>query len=228
MRHPRLPRPFNGTGPAGPKWEAPAERISGDGAQSPGERRSRGPFAWLLQHRLVWLIIGAFALGGLFLTPVTSFLLTQAGAGPAVNAGLAFVVVSLLWLMKRQFEISRSQREEFLERTQRLEMRHDAIAHVLSTTVDLRDAATADHSDRLSELTAVLARQLGLSKQERRDIRLAATLHDIGKLVVAEAVLSKPGPLGDEAQHQVGRAQVGVVEFAGFEVGERHGVSCSV
>ena len=203
MRHLRLPRPFNGTGPAGPKREAPAERINGDGAQPPGERRSGGAFIWLLKHRLVWLIVGAFTLGGLFLSPVTSFLLTQAGAGAAVNAALAFLIVSLLWLMKRQFEISRSQREEFLERAQRLEMRHDAIAHVLSTTVDLRDAATAEHSDRLSDLTSVLARQMGLSKQERRDIRLAATLHDIGKLVVAEAVLSKPGPLGDEARAEM-------------------------
>lgn len=197
MRHLRLPRPFNGTGPAGTKREAPAQRISGDGAHPPGERRSGGAFTWLLKHRLVWLIVGSFTLAALFLSPVTSFLLTQAGAGAAVNAALAFVVVSLLWLMKRQYEISRSQREEFLHRAQRLEENFDGIAQVLGAPVAFLDAATAEHSDRVSELTAVLARQLGLRQQGLRDIRLAATLHDVGRLGVAEAVLSKSGPLGD-------------------------------
>ncbi len=195
MPHLRLPRTFSG---AGPKQEAPAERISGDGEHPPREKRSGGAFAWLLKHRLVWLAVVAFTLAGLLLTPVASFVVTQSGGGSAVNAALAFLVVSLLWLMMRHSQIIDRQRQEFLHRAQRLEKSHDAIAHVLSTTVDLRDAATAEHSDRVSELTAVLARQLGLGKQERRDIRLAATLHDIGRLVVAEAVLSKSGPLGDE------------------------------
>ena len=133
---------------------------------------------------------------GLLLSPVASFVVTQSGGGAAVNAALAFMFVCLLWLMKRHYEIIHKQREEFLHRAQRLESRYDAIGHVLGTAVDFRDPAAAEHSDRVSELTAALARQLGLRQREWRDIRLAATLHDTGKLGVAEAVLSKSGSLG--------------------------------
>ena len=198
MRLLRLPRPFSRAGSARPNQEARTERISGDGQRPPLEKGSVGASAWLLKHKLVWLVVVAFTLGALLLSPVASFVLTQSGGGAAVNAALAFLVISLLWLMKRHYETIDKQRVEFLHRTQRLEKTYDSIAHVLAAAVDLRDPAAAEHSDRVSELTAVLARQLGLRHQELRDIRLAATLHDIGRLGVAEAVLSKSGPLDDE------------------------------
>lgn len=187
---------FGGAREVRPNQEALAERVSGDGEHPPADRRSGAAFTWLLKHRLVWLIVVALTLAALFLSPVTSFLLTRSGSGAAVNATLAFLVVSLLWLMKRHFEITHMHREELLHRSQRLEKNYDAIAYVLSTAV-VRDPATAEHSDRLWELMAVLARQLGLRQQEPHNIRLAATLHDIGKLGVAETVLSKPGALDD-------------------------------
>ncbi len=196
MRLVKLPRPFSGAGPARPNQEARTERVSEDGQRPPLEKGSVGASVWLLNHRLVWLAVVTFTLGALLLSPVASFVLTQAGGGPAVNATLAFLIVSLLWLMKRHYETIDKQREEFLHRAQRLEKNYDAIAYVLAAAVDLRDPATAEHSDRVSELTAVLARQLGLRHQKLRDIRLAATLHDIGRLGVAEAALSKSGPLG--------------------------------
>ena len=67
MRHLRLPRPFSVAGLAGPRQEALTERISGDGQRPPTEKRSGGASTWLLEHRLVWLVVIAFTLGALLL-----------------------------------------------------------------------------------------------------------------------------------------------------------------
>ena len=204
MRLVRLRSPFSGAGPARPKQEALTEQISGDGQRSPAERQAGGASAWLLEHRLLWLAIIALTLGALIFGPAASFMLTLSGGGAAVNAALAFLFVMLLWLMRRHYEIIDKQREEFLGRAERLEKSYDAIVPVLlRTAVDFRDPRTAEHSSRLSELLAVLARHVGLRQQDLHDITLAATLHDIGELGMAEAVLSKPGSLSAEERTQM-------------------------
>ena len=201
MRLVKLRSPLSG---ARPKQEALTEQISGDGQRSPAERQAGGPSAWLLEHRLLWLAIIALTLGALIFGPAASFMLTLSGGAAAVNAALAFLFVMLLWLMRRHYEIIDKQREEFLGRAERLEKGYDAIVPVLlRTAVDFRDSRTAEHSSRLSELTAVLARHVGLRQQDLHDITLAATLHDIGGLDMAEAVLSKPGSLSAEERTEM-------------------------
>ena len=44
----------------------------------------------------------------------------------------------------------------------------------------------------------MLGRQLGLSRQELRDIYVSAQLHDVGKIGIHDAILQKPGALTDE------------------------------
>lgn len=198
MRLVKLPWPFSGAGLATPRQEAPIEPSNGDGQRSLTEKHVSGPSTWLHKHKLVWLVIIALTAGLLVFGPAASFLLTNLGGGAAVNAALAFLFVVLLWLMKRHYEIIDVQREEFFSRAQHLEKSFGAIVPVLRTAVDLRDPATAEHAARLSELTAVLTRELGLGQQELHDITQAATLHDVGKLGVAQALLYKAGPLCDE------------------------------
>ncbi|TET54893.1 MAG: HD domain-containing protein [Anaerolineales bacterium] len=201
MRLIKLRSPFSG---ARPKQEAQTERVSGGGQRSPAERQARGPSAWPLEHRLLWLAVIALTVGALLFGPAASFMLTLSGAGPAVNAALAFLFVMLLWLMRRHYEIIDKQREEFLGRAERLEKSYDAIVPVLlRTAVDFRDPRTAEQSARISELTAMLARHMGLRQQNLRDITLAATLHDVGRLGMAEAALSKPGSLSDEERTEI-------------------------
>ena len=195
MRPVKLPRPFRGTRPARPKQEAATERISGDGQRPALEKVSAGASAWLLKHKLVWLLFVAFGIIGLGLTPIASFVVTQAGGGALVNAGLALVVVSLLLVVKRHGE---TQRQQAVQYAQALQTSYAALVQVLQAALDRPDPATLEHSDRVSDLTALLARELGLRKQELRDITFAATLHDIGKIGVADAALSKPGPLSGE------------------------------
>ena len=67
----------------------------------------------------------------------------------------------------------------------------------LAKAVDARDAYTGSHSQRVSELAARIALQLGADVELVELTRLAASLHDLGKLAVPEEILRKPGPLTD-------------------------------
>ena len=68
-------------------------------------------------------------------------------------------------------------------------------AATLAHAVDARDAYTGRHSFVVGELAAVVARQLGLEPEEVELVRLAGSLHDLGKLAIPEEILRKPGPL---------------------------------
>jgi two-component system, cell cycle response regulator len=55
-----------------------------------------------------------------------------------------------------------------------------------------------DHLDGVTELAVDVAERLGISGDELTNIRHAATLHDIGKVAIPDAIISKPGPLDAE------------------------------
>jgi diguanylate cyclase (GGDEF)-like protein/putative nucleotidyltransferase with HDIG domain len=65
----------------------------------------------------------------------------------------------------------------------------------LARAVDARDVYTGSHSQRVADLAARTARRLGLPDEEIELTRLAASLHDLGKLAIPEEILRKPGPL---------------------------------
>ncbi|MEX0800257.1 MAG: HD domain-containing phosphohydrolase [Dehalococcoidia bacterium] len=75
---------------------------------------------------------------------------------------------------------------------------YESIMQVLCSALDMRDSATEGHSQRVSRMTGMVSQQMGLASADIRLIERAAALHDIGKIGVADAVLSKPGPLSDE------------------------------
>jgi diguanylate cyclase (GGDEF)-like protein/putative nucleotidyltransferase with HDIG domain len=67
----------------------------------------------------------------------------------------------------------------------------------LARAVDARDAYTGSHSERVSELAARIARRMGVDAEHVELTRLAASLHDVGKLAIPEEILRKPGPLSE-------------------------------
>jgi putative nucleotidyltransferase with HDIG domain len=75
----------------------------------------------------------------------------------------------------------------------------------LAAALDARDPYTAGHSERVSALSVLIARQLSLSEAEVDIIRLGALLHDIGKIGVADHILRKPGPLSADEFEQIRR-----------------------
>lgn len=75
---------------------------------------------------------------------------------------------------------------------------YEATLRGLVTAIEAKDAYTRGHAERVSRLSAMIARELGLSERRVRALRIAALMHDVGKLVVATPILTKPGKLTDE------------------------------
>jgi diguanylate cyclase (GGDEF)-like protein len=67
----------------------------------------------------------------------------------------------------------------------------------LAHAVDARDAYVGRHSYVVAELSARVAGLLGLDAEEIELVRLAGSLHDLGKLAIPEEILRKPGPLSE-------------------------------
>lgn len=68
----------------------------------------------------------------------------------------------------------------------------------LGEFVEGRSKMTGHHVHRVAAYSELLARLAGLADDEVERIKLASTLHDIGKLTVPDAILNKPGPLTED------------------------------
>jgi len=68
----------------------------------------------------------------------------------------------------------------------------------LALALDAKDSYTEGHSKRVSEYAYFLAKELGLGLQEIEWVRLAAAMHDIGKIGIPESILCKPTKLTTE------------------------------
>ncbi len=78
---------------------------------------------------------------------------------------------------------------------QDLEDAYIATVATLAAALEAKDAYTNDHAAQIAELTATVCTELAIPADQIRMIRLAALLHDIGKIGIPEAILRKPGPL---------------------------------
>ncbi|MEP6548534.1 MAG: HD domain-containing phosphohydrolase [Gammaproteobacteria bacterium] len=90
--------------------------------------------------------------------------------------------------------------EELLERevhrrTAAIRQREEEIAIRLLAAAGMRDEETGSHVRRIGLFSATLAEALGWDAARTADIRVAAPMHDIGKIGIPDAVLLKPGRL---------------------------------
>jgi putative two-component system response regulator len=81
------------------------------------------------------------------------------------------------------------------ERTRALEDAQMEILDRLAVAAEFRDDNTGQHTQRVGQMSALLARQLGLPDAQVLLIRRAAPLHDVGKIGVPDAILLKIGKL---------------------------------
>jgi putative nucleotidyltransferase with HDIG domain len=79
-----------------------------------------------------------------------------------------------------------------------LSMAYDSTIEGWSRALDYRDKETEGHSQRVTEMTLRIARQIGMSEEELVNMRRGALLHDIGKLGIPDSILLKPGSLTEE------------------------------
>ncbi len=72
------------------------------------------------------------------------------------------------------------------------------VTEALGDSITKKDKYTGGHTKRVGYFADMISKELGLSLKERGDVRLAAVLHDIGKIGIADSILKKNAPLTDE------------------------------
>lgn len=130
----------------------------------------------------------------------------RAGATDFVNkpfdpSELQARVTNLLTLRAAQVELA--DRATWLARevemaTAHLLAREEEIIWRLARAIEYRDGDTGEHVSRVAQISQMIADGIGLSAQRCRMIYLAAPLHDIGKIGIADAILGKPGKLSPD------------------------------
>ena len=130
----------------------------------------------------------------------------RAGATDFVNkpfdpTELQARVANLLTLRAAQVELA--DRATWLARevelaTAHLLAREEEIIWRLARAIEYRDGDTGEHVSRVAQISQLIASGIGLSPQRCRIVYLAAPLHDIGKIAIADAILGKPGKLTPE------------------------------
>ena len=109
-------------------------------------------------------------------------------------------------------------REEVAIRTEELEREKLAlreltvgVAETLINAMEAKDVYLRGHSQRVADLAAAMAEQLGLDPDSVEHVRLAGRLHDVGKIGIREAVLNKPDTLTpEEFEHVKDHVRMGM------------------
>ena len=115
-----------------------------------------------------------------------------------------------------QRNVERLIREEVALRTEELEREKLALRTMALDVVDAlinaqeaKDFCLRGHSQRVAELGASIAQEMGLDDDTVENVRMAGRLHDVGKIGIRESVLNKPGALTPEEFEHV-QAHVGI------------------
>lgn len=153
--------------------------------------------------------------------------------GMTVAALLTATMILSLSVVIRRYDNRLADANEELEervqqRTRSLSKTRDAVIFGLAKLAESRDTDTGEHLERIRTYVTLLAEQLeksGTAIDERttKDIGLASSLHDIGKVGVPDRVLLKPGRLdADEYAEMQKHAAVGgdCLEAIGARLGE--------
>src|SRR5271157_2653048 len=119
--------------------------------------------------------------------------------------------------LAENFNLMASDIEEYIERLKEAaeENRELFIGSIrmLSAAIDEKDPYTRGHSGRVAKYSTLIAQELRLSADELDKLKIAALLHDVGKIGVDDRVLKKPGALTPEEfdlmkQHTVKGANI--------------------
>ncbi len=114
----------------------------------------------------------------------------------------------------------RRQTEDELGRTlERLRKAMGATIQAMSLTIETRDPYTAGHQKRVSDLARAIATEMKLCPEDIDAIRMAASIHDLGKISIPAEILSKPGKISEyefrliQNHPQIGYEILRTIEF---------------
>jgi len=96
-----------------------------------------------------------------------------------------------------ELEVSKKTKELQIALTEVQKSEHDIVS-ILGKTAEYRDNETSAHTVRVGEMAALMAKKFAWSDDEIELMRLAAPMHDMGKVGIADNILLKPGKLDEE------------------------------
>ena len=123
---------------------------------------------------------------------------SHGGATLAVSAGAALSEACAAFDIGCSFSRARISSEVTSAEKVRHSRSSRQSADVLLKVLGERSPNLHDHLSHVAELAEAVSREHGLPELDVQLIRLAAELHDVGKMAIPDAILSKPGPLSDD------------------------------
>jgi putative nucleotidyltransferase with HDIG domain len=108
---------------------------------------------------------------------------------------LAVLVRGASWRLRRQNDDLEYRSRDLLDSTRQLEETLLETIATLNAAVEARDPYTAGHSQRVRRVALAVGRELGLPVRQLGALGTAALFHDIGKIGMPDAILTKPDTL---------------------------------
>ncbi len=113
-------------------------------------------------------------------------------------------------IIARNISRRKQVERELKESHKQLEQALEGTVNALASTLEQRDAYTAGHQKKVTQLALAIAQKMSLPEERIEGLRVAGTVHDIGKINVPVEILSKPTELGDTEMDLVkAHAQIG-------------------
>lgn len=118
-------------------------------------------------------------------------IVTETRKIPVIDAGKVTRIITVV----RDITAKRRAEEEFKDNVLKMRRILEETTFTLASTVEKRDPYTAGHQQRVALLANAIAREMGLGDDQIEGIKMAALIHDIGKIYVPAEILNKPGRL---------------------------------
>ncbi len=109
------------------------------------------------------------------------------------------MVIWVTWysMRRRMQKTLERQAHQMALMQQQIQMGNETII-AIAKAVDAKDERTSQHSQRVSQYSVMIAKELGFDEHECENLRRAALMHDIGKIGIPDNILNKPARLTDD------------------------------
>jgi len=155
---------------------------------------------------VVWLVVAVIA-GWLFVRRISLPVQQLAEATRSAAAGDFSARVQIrsrdeIGQLARTFNFMSVSLENYITRLKSALEKYNQLflgsLHMIAEAIDEKDPYTRGHAERVTTYSLTLGRRMGLGEEELERIRIAALLHDVGKIGIDDRVLKKKGMLTDD------------------------------
>jgi diguanylate cyclase (GGDEF)-like protein/putative nucleotidyltransferase with HDIG domain len=114
------------------------------------------------------------------------------------NWEVGLALLPMLFIIYRSYGLYIGRLEEQKQHAEATASLHLRTIEALALAIEAKDQTTGDHLRRVQIYAREIAKELGLSEDERLALQAASILHDVGKIAVPDYIISKPGRLTPE------------------------------